>query len=225
MKRILIVEDDQSLSNGIVLALRDSTLAFLQAPNLDKARHAMASALFDLIILDLNLPDGSGLDFLRELRTSSAVPVVILTANDLETDVVTGLELGADDYIVKPFSLMILRARVKARLRSGSALAPEVLQLGKFEFSFGSLEFFKDGMPVELSKTEQKLLRVLVENRGRTVTRAQLVDAVWTDGSEYVDENALSVTVKRLRDKLEDKPSMPELIKTVYGIGYSWVAK
>lgn len=222
IKKILIVEDDLSLSNGIALALKDSEFIFVQARDLSSARLETERTAFDLIILDINLPDGNGLDFLKMLRRNSNLPVIILTANDLETDVVTGLELGADDYITKPFSLMILRARVQARLRNGASASADLAELDGFRFSFAKMEFTKNGIPVELSKTEQKLLRILLENRGRTLSRAQLVDAVWTDAAEYVDENALSVTVKRLRDKLEDTPSSPKYIKTVYGIGYTW---
>ncbi|WP_027625609.1 response regulator transcription factor [Clostridium lundense] len=222
MKRILIVEDDLSLANGIALALKDNEFTFVQAQDLHSAGQEIENTAFDLIILDINLPDGNGLDFLQELRRHSAVPVIILTANDLETDVVTGLELGADDYITKPFSLMILRARVGARLRSSAPVIVDPILINGFQFSFARMEFFKNSIPIELSKTEQKLLRILVENRGHTLTRAKLVDAIWTDGAVYVDENALSVTVKRLRDKLEDNPSSPVYIKTVYGIGYTW---
>ncbi|KAJ50204.1 DNA-binding response OmpR family regulator [Clostridium tetanomorphum] len=223
MKRILIVEDDLSLANGIALALKDNEFTFVQAQDLHSAWQETENTVFDLIILDINLPDGNGLDFLQELRRRSAVvPVIILTANDLETDVVTGLELGADDYITKPFSLMILRARVGARLRSAAPVIVDPILINGFQFFFARMEFFKNSIPIELSKTEQKLLRILVENRGHTMTRAQLVDAIWTDGAVYVDENALSVTVKRLRDKLEDNPSSPIYIKTVYGIGYTW---
>ena len=141
---------------------------------------------------------------------------------DLETDIVAGLELGADDYITKPFSLAVLRARVNTQLRRTAAPQAERVQLDGFTFHFGRMEFSRNGVPVELSKTEQKLLRLLVEHRGQTLTRAALVDRIWTDGAEYVDENALSVTVKRLRDKLEDMPSKPRYIKTVYGLGYTW---
>jgi len=222
IKKILIVEDDLSLSNGIALALKDSEFAFVQARGLGSARLETEGTVFDLIILDINLPDGHGLDFLKELRRTSAIPVIILTANDLETDVVTGLELGADDYITKPFSLMILRARVQARLRNGTSASADPMQVDGFRFSFAKMEFTRNGAPIELSKTEQKLLRILLENKGHTLTRAKLVDVIWTDGAEYVDENALSVTVKRLRDKLEDTPSSPQYIKTVYGIGYTW---
>lgn len=222
IKKILIIEDDRALSSGIVLALKDSGFTFVQARDLRSAQSETENTAFDLIILDINLPDGSGLDFLKALRRTSAVPVIILTANDLETDVVTGLELGADDYITKPFSLMILRARVQVRLRSCLPISDDPVQIDGFYFSFSKMEFLKNGTPIELSKTEQKLLRILIENRGHTLTRAQLVDAIWTNGAEYVDENALSVTVKRLRDKLEDTPSSPNYIKTVYGIGYTW---
>ena len=135
---------------------------------------------------------------------------------------VTGLELGADDYIVKPFSLAILRARVRARLRGGQT--PPV-EIGPFVFDFARMEYRKNGRAVELSRTEQKLLRLLVSNRGATLSRGELVDRIWTDGAAYVDENALSVTVKRLRDKLEDTPSSPQYIKTVYGVGYTWAVR
>lgn len=222
MKRILIIEDDLSLANGIALALKDSEFTFVQVQDLYSAWRETENNTFDLIILDINLPDGNGLDFLKELRRESAVPVIILTANDLEIDVVTGLELGADDYITKPFSLMILRARVGARLRSNAPAIVDSISINEFQFSFTRMEFLKNNIFIELSKTEQKLLRILLENRGHTLTRAQLVDAVWTDDAVYVDENALSVAVKRLRDKLEDTPSSPVYIKTVYGIGYTW---
>lgn len=225
MKRILIIEDDFSLANGIALALKGREFTFVQAQDLHSAWQETENTVFDLIILDINLPDGNGLEFLKKLRQHSAVPVIILTANDLETDVVTGLELGADDYITKPFSLMILRARVDARLRSAVPGPVDPLLIDDFRFSFAKMEFYKNNIPIELSKTEQKLLRILIENRGHSLTRLQLVNAIWTDGAEYVDENALSVTVKRLRDKLEDTPSSPVYIKTIYGIGYTWAVK
>ena len=222
MKKILIIEDDISLSNGIALALKGDDYSFFQADRLKTAEELITSSAYDLIILDINLPDGSGLDILRHIRSASLTPVIILTANDLETDIVAGLELGADDYITKPFSLMVLRARVNARLRSTAVTLPDTIQIDNMTFCFDKMQFSKNGTQIELSKTEQKLLRVFIENRGQTLSRAALVDAVWTDGAEYVDENALSVTVKRLRDKLEDNPSSPVYIKTVYGIGYTW---
>lgn len=225
MNSILIVEDDAALSNGIVLALKNDNCAFVQAYDLAAAKKQIKSNSFDLIILDVNLPDGKGLDLLADIRRTLDIPVIVLTANDLETDIVTGFELGADDYITKPFSLMVLRARVGVQLRKAKKQLPKTVLLDKFSFSFEKMEFLKNGRPIEFSKTEQKLLRVLIENRGNTISRADLVDRIWTDGAEYVDENALSVTIKRLRDKLEDTPSKPQYIKTVYGIGYTWAVK
>lgn len=227
MKRILIVEDDLALSEGVALALRDEGTEIMQADTLAKAGGLLRENSFDLAIMDINLPDGSGLDLMRQVKERSGLPVILLTANDMETDIVAGLELGADDYITKPFSLAVLRARVKNQLRRGGesagGSAPNVIKIDDFSFDFAGMEFAKAGEPIDLSKTEQKLLRLLVENRGRTLPRAALVDKIWTDGAEYVDENALSVTVKRLRNKLEDNPSKPRYIKTVYAIGYTWV--
>ena len=222
MKDLLIVEDDRALGEGIRLALQAPELRLQLCHTLAEAGALAARQPFDLLILDINLPDGNGLDFLRALRREHAVPVILLTANDLETDIVAGLELGADDYITKPFSLAVLRARVHAQLRRGTPAQTERVEIDRFSFDFGRMEFQRDGQPVELSKTEQKLLRLLVENRGRTVPRETLLDRVWPDGAEFVEENALSVTVKRLPDKLEETPSKPRYIKTVYGLGYTW---
>lgn len=224
MKSILIVEDDRALGDGLCLALKGPEAEPALCRTLSAARSALAAGDFDLLVLDVNLPDGNGLDFLRQLRAGGGgIPVILLTANDMETDIVAGLESGADDYVTKPFSLAVLRARVNARLRRTESRGEgAAVVLDGFSFDFDRMEFRRDGRLVDLSKTEQKLLRVLVENRGRTLPRELLVDRVWTDGAEYVDENALSVTVKRLRGKLEETPSKPRYLKTVYGIGYTW---
>lgn len=220
-ENILIVEDDLTLSKGIVLALQNHELSFTQCHTLSDAYKQIQSRLFRLVILDINLPDGSGLDLLHRIKSESDLPVILLTANDMEMDIVTGLESGADDYITKPFSLAILSARVNTQLRKQPAGTTKVI-IDEYVFDFEHMNFSDHGNPVELSKTEQKLLRLLVENRGQTLSREQLIDRVWTDGAEYVDENALSVTIKRLRDKLEPQPSKPQYIKTVYGLGYVW---
>lgn len=227
MKKIVIVEDDKTLSNGVAIALKNSDYIIYQAYTLREARNLLPQKL-DLVILDINLPDGNGLDFLCEVRQQSSLPIILLTANDMEFDIVTGLEMGADDYITKPFSLAVLRARVNAQLRKvsrESSNRKECVVLDHFSFDFTNMIFRKRGELIELSKTEQKLLRILVMNLGQTLRRADLVDRIWTDGAEYVDENALSVTIKRLRDKLEDIPSKPVYIKNVYGIGYVWAVK
>ena len=225
MRKLLLLEDDTALGEGIRLALKSGETEITLCRTLSEGRRALEQGTFALLILDINLPDGSGLELLWEVRRASTVPVILLTANDMETDIVNGLESGADDFITKPFSLAVLRARVNAQLRRSTAAPSAILEIDGFSFDFDRMEFHRNGQSIELSKTEQKLLRVLVENRGQTLTRAALVDRIWTDGAEYVDENALSVTVKRLRDKLEDVPSKPRYLKTVYGIGYTWAVK
>lgn len=225
IQKILLVEDDIALGNGIQLALQSESIKITVCRTIKEAQEKLQNQKYDLLILDVNLPDGSGLTLLQELRQRGNTPIILLTANDMEMDIVMGLELGADDYITKPFSLAVLRARVNTQLRRSQTDRTAVIQIDDFTFDFERMEFRKQGQLVELSKTEQKLLRILVENRGQTLSRATLVDRIWTEGAEYVDENALSVTMKRLRDKLEDAPSQPAYLKTVYGIGYTWVVK
>ena len=211
--KLLVVEDDRTLNQGIALSFGSETV--VQAYCVKEARILFDDSI-DLVILDVNLPDGSGLDLCRMIRESSHVPIIFLTANDLEIDIVTGLESGADDYITKPFSLAVLRARVNAvtrrRMSDGNFVA-----VGNYSFDFDHMKFLDGDMPVELSKTEQRLLKLFVQNMGQTLSRDLLLQRIWSDGAEFVEENALSVTVKRLRQKLPDAP-----IRTVYGIGYVW---
>lgn len=222
MPNILLVEDDDALSEGIALALRAQGTV-RRCPTLAKARETLGRAGFDLMILDINLPDGSGLALLRERPAGDRTPVLVLTANDLEIDIVNGLEAGADDYVTKPFSLAVLRARVTALLRRCEGKpAGEIYETGGLRLDFTAGRFEKNGKPIELSRREQALLRLLVANAGNTLPRALLLDRVW--GDDFVEENALSVAVKRLRDKLEDDPARPVRLRTVYGIGYRWEA-
>ena len=249
MKQILIIEDDTTLAEGLCRALLAEDIEVFSCGTLKEARlklesdkqkkEQMTENEPSLILLDVNLPDGNGFDFLKELRKEYSVPVIMLTANDMESDMVYGLENGAVDYITKPFSLAVLRARVGAQLRQQEIQREQVFSkkenilwqdggtgkgsrapicIDDYCFDFERMEFRKGDCTIELSKTEQKLLRIFMENRGITLKRGELVDRIWTDGAEYVDENALSVTVKRLRDKL----SAAGYIKTVYGIGYVW---
>ena len=170
------------------------------------------------------LPDGNGFDFLKKIKEEYGVSVVMLTANDMEMDIVTGLELGADDYITKPFSLAVLRARVATQLRRVREQAEaarqtrreQIIVVDEYRFDFERMEYYHGDEQVELSRTEQKLLRVLVDNRGISLTRERLLERIWSSEAEFVDENALSVTVKRLRDKL----GAQDRIRTVYGVGY-----
>lgn len=226
MYQILIIEDDMTLNNGITIALKSPEYSFIQVDTLEKAKKYLEKEEVNLILLDINLPDGTGLEFLKKVKDSKETPVILITANDLELDIVTGLELGAEDYITKPFSLMVLRARVHAQIRrmqKNKKIGVETYQINDMRFDFEKMVFEKRNQIIELSKTEQKLLRFLIENKGITLTRAKLVDKIWTNGAQYVDENALSVAIKRLRNKLEDNPSSPVYIKTIYGLGYTWV--
>ena len=220
--KILIVEDEARLREVLGDYFASKGDFPFQASNGAQALRLLEEQSFDAVLLDIMMPGLDGLSVCRAIRKSNDVPVIFLTALSDEDDKLLGYELGADDYVTKPFSLSVLRARVNTQLRRGTPAQAERVEIDRFSFDFGRMEFQRDGQPVELSKTEQKLLRLLVENRGRTLTRAQLVDRIWTDGAAYVDENALSVTVKRLRDKLEETPSRPRFIKTVYGLGYTW---
>ena len=222
MEQILIMEDDMALNKGLCKALTTDSRQLISCTDIRSAREQILCSTPSLILLDINLPDGNGLDFLKEIKKrSDPIPVILLTANDTDLDIVNGLELGADDYITKPFSLAVLRARINTQLRKiPSATVPNsVIIIDDYSFDFSTMEFSVRDNKVELSKTEQKLLRLLIENRGTVMSRSALVDRIWTDGAEYVEENALSVTVKRLRDKLKAH----SYIKTIYGIGYSWV--
>jgi len=221
VNKIMIVEDDRKLNDGIVLALRENCNAFLQCRTLAETRNLLTQEEIALVLLDVNLPDGNGIDFVREVRAYSPVPILLITVNNMELDIVTGLEAGANDYITKPFSLMVLRARVAVWLRAGIG-HPDRLSMGPFDFDFRKMEFRREWRLVELSRTEQRLLRVLCENQGATVKRSAPIDSVWQGDGEYVDEHALTVTIKRLRDKLEKDCANPDYIRTVYGIGYTW---
>lgn len=250
MNTILIVEDDSSLAVGLCRALHTSDVNAENCDTIEAARKLLAQTEYDLVILDVNLPDGDGFSLLSEIKANYTCAVIMLTANDLELDIVSGLEQGADDYVTKPFSLAVLRARVQTQLRNRQERFDMKGKVGNtayknsqncldspdshntsgsqnkfvcddYIFYFDSMEFFRKNERIELSKTEQKLLRLLTANAGMTLTRDILLDRIWTDGAEYVEENALSVTVKRLRDKLE----AGEYIKTIYGVGYQWIKK
>lgn len=220
-KVILIVEDDKGLNQGVALALKKPGWQFCNAYTLKGAIQFWEEAQIDMVLLDINLPDGSGYEFLEYVRKHSKVPVIMLTANDMEIDEVRGIEMGADDYITKPFSLMVLRARVERLFaRLGEKKRTDYEETG-YRFSFERQKFSVAGISVELSKTEQKLLRMLVSRPGQTLTREVLNDGIWQEGSDYIDENALSVAVGRLRKKLK-LPGEESPIRTVYGLGYVW---
>lgn len=213
---IQVVEDDRTLRSGICLALKEPDLSFIQSAGVEEAKASFKAQEPNLVILDVNLPDGSGYDYLKWLRKHSSLPVLMLTANDMEMDEVMGLTLGADDYMTKPFSLAVLRARIRALLRRNQNTSHDIYEEDDFFFDFEKLLFTRQGRELSLSTNEQRLLRILVENRGRVLTRNLLVDRIWSDGGEFVDENALSVTMNRLRGKLEGKKAAASYIQTVW---------
>ncbi len=221
IQQIVIVEDDKDLNTGLCKALKDESRSIVSLSTLREAREQIGLTQPALVILDINLPDGNGLELLKEIKTKDPrISVIMLSANDTDADIVKGLDLGADDYVTKPFSLSVLRARVNTQLRKHEAArSPEEFDLGRYRFDFERMIFMVGDEEITLSKTEQKLLKMFVSNPGITLGRAELLDRLWSEGSDFVDENALSVVVKRLRDKLDAK----DLIKTVYGLGYMWV--
>ena len=233
---IQIVEDDKTLSEGISISLGDYADSFYKEYKIEaaKAGYDKYGKEISLIILDLNLPDGIGYDYLKYVRERSNVPVLILTANDLEMDEVTGLTMGADDFLTKPFSLAVLRARVNALVRRSQMAgnresgdenaASKIKKFGVYEiddmvFDFDKLTFKKGEEELFLSVNEQKLLKVFLDNKGMLLTRDTLIERLWGDSGEYVEENALSVTVNRLRSKIESTGEVKH-INTVYGQGY-----
>lgn len=227
-RRILIIEDDKPLASGLCRALQSETVEAVSCGTLKAAEELLqeqrTEEQYALVLLDVNLPDGNGYDFLQKIKKKYGMAVIMLTANDMEVDIVTGLELGADDYITKPFSLAVLRARVATQLRrvrerddrEQYLQQDEEIVIDDYRFDFVRMEYYHGSEKIELSKNEQRLLRFFVENRGISLRRELLLDRIWSSEAEYVDENALSVTVKRLRDKL----GAQDRIKTVYGIGY-----
>lgn len=215
MKHILIVEDDTALREGLVTALQNDKIYTKSAADLAESRRILREHTFDLLLLDVNLPDGSGIDLCREVTAVQDVPVIFLTVRDSEIDEVTAFRAGACDYIKKPFSLTILQERIAAVLRKRSS--NHIYEDARFRFDFTELTFSADGKRIDLSSTEQKLLAVFCNHKGQILERQTLVDKIWSCDSDYIDENALSVTVKRLRDKLG-----ADCIGTVYGMGYVW---
>lgn len=220
-KTILIVEDDKGLNQGVALALKKPDWRFIGAYSNKEALNYWETEQIDMVLLDINLPDGNGYEFLEQVRRSSGVPVIMLTANDMEIDEVRGIEMGADDYITKPFSLMVLRTRVERLFARIQGQRRDDYEEEGYLFSFHRQKFLVAGIPVELSKTEQKLLRMFVTRQGQTLTRDILTEGIWQEGAGYIDENALSVAVGRLRKKLK-LPGNENPIHTVYGIGYVW---
>ncbi|MEG2786792.1 MAG: response regulator transcription factor [Romboutsia sp.] len=227
MKTVMVVEDDTMLNNGICFNLQVDGIDTISVYNLADARINFEKNDIDLIILDVNLPDGNGFDFCKELRRKSNIGILFLTACDMELDIVNGFKIGADDYITKPFSINILMQRVIALLRrcSNIELKKDILVEGEFEFDFEKMLVTRNKISVVLSPIEYKILKKLVQCKNEIVTRQALIDAIWDNESEYIEEHALTVNINRLRSKIDKKSSNHKYIKTIYGMGYMWVGE
>ncbi|MNO23587.1 Transcriptional regulatory protein WalR [compost metagenome] len=223
MTTILIVEDDRLLNEGLKFMLEKENYIIIQAFSYQEGASAIQDQTIGLVLLDINLPDGSGLTLCQEIRQTSSIPVMFLTANDTEQDMVAGFGLGADDYIAKPFSMVVLLQRVKAVLRrTGADGSPELFQYKDITMNSAKMKVYKFGREIKLTTNEYRLLTILTENRGQVLTRRLILEKLWDVDSNFVDENTLSVNIRRLRAKIEDDSKDCKYIKTVFGIGYTW---
>lgn len=220
MSKILIIEDDSDLREGLAFALELEGYETAQARTLRDARALLEETPWDLLLLDCNLPDGSGFDLVAELHGVCATPVFMLTARNTEMDEVKALELGVADYMSKPFSLAVLKARIRRILQAQTPSA--MVTSGGITIDRKAAQVFRGEKTIDLSKIEYQLLCYLVENREQVLTKEQILARVWDAQGKFVDENTLSVTIRRLRAKIERDPKHPELIRTVHGIGYIW---
>jgi len=222
MPSILFVEDDATIAMGVEYSLKQDGFEVSLAYRLEEARSLLKNTPFDLVLLDLGLPDGSGYELCKEIRTAGNTPVIIISARDEETSVVLGLDLGADDYLTKPFRLREMISRMKAVLRRREPVeaSDHALTCGDVTIVTQQAKVYKNAHGVFLTALEYRLLLALVANQGRVLTRAQILAQIWDVDEDFVNDNTLTVYIKRLREKLEDDPQNPTLIQTVRGLGY-----
>ena len=222
MLSILFVEDDATIAMGVEYSLTQDGFQVSLAYRLEEARDLLKRQPFDLVLLDLGLPDGSGYALCKEIRAAGDTPIIILSARDEESSIVLGLDLGADDYITKPFHLRELISRMKAVLRRRGPVEVDdrTLTCGDVTVFTPQAKAYKNGREVLLTALEYRLLLTLILNQGRVLTRSQILGSIWDVDEDFVNDNTLTVYIKRLREKLEDDPQNPALIKTVRGLGY-----
>ena len=222
MPTILFVEDDATIAMGVEYSLKQDGFKVSLASRLEEARDLLKRNAFDLVLLDLGLPDGSGYELCKEVRAAGDTPIIILSARDEESSIVLGLDLGADDYITKPFRLRELISRMKAVLRRRGPVeaGDHTLACGDVTVFTQQAKAYKNGREVLLTALEYRLLLTLFLNQGRVLTRSQILGSIWDVDEDFVNDNTLTVYIKRLREKLEDDPQNPALIKTVRGLGY-----
>lgn len=219
--KLFVLEDDAAIGMGLSYSLKNEGYDVTVAKNVKSAYEILNKETFSLYILDLTLPDGSGYDVCREIKKSGDFPVIFLTAYDDEVNVVMGLELGADDYISKPFRVKELLARIKSVLRRYSKDSPDgIVSAGTLKVNTNEAKIYKNGAEIILTAMEYKLLLIFINNRGKVLSRQRLLEDIWDVAGDFVNDNTLTVYIKRLRDKIEEDPAKPQIIKTVRGLGY-----
>lgn len=219
MEKLLIVEDDADLREGLEFMFRSEKYEVFGAGTVRRAKECLRQTNIQGIILDCNLPDGNGFQLCREIREESQVPIIMLTARDSELDEVKALELGVNDYMSKPFSIAVLKARVKRMLKSTEHT---VLESGKITIDLSTCRAMKGDVLLELSRVEFRLLAYFMQNAGIVLSKDQILSKIWEQDGQFVDDNIVSVNVRRLRVKIENDAKNPERIKTVHGMGYVW---
>ncbi|HFL2583599.1 TPA: response regulator transcription factor [Clostridioides difficile] len=224
MSSILLVEDDLSLIYGLEYSIQKNGFSVDVARTVEEALQIYKEKNYDLLLLDVSLPDGDGFDICKRVREASNVPIIFLTASDEEVNVVMGLDMGGDDYITKPFKLNELISRIKALLRRYNFTSENVTELKSNNITVKLLEnrVFKDKIELELTTAEYKLLCLLMKNKNIVLTRKNILDKLWDGNGSFVDDNTLSVYVRRLRNKIEDNPENPKILLTVRRMGYKW---
>lgn len=222
MNKILIVEDDAMIASGLSYALTQEGFEITIASSCASFSKLYRPGEFIMAILDLTLPDGTGYDLCKLIRGNEDVPVLFLTACDDEVSVVMGLDMGADDYITKPFRIRELCSRIKTILRRYGKQAGEenIFRMGNISVDLKKARVLKDHREIDLTAMEYRLLLTLINNRGQVLSRNQLLEGIWDVAGDFVNDNTLTVYIKRIREKLEDDPAHPALIKTVRGLGY-----
>ncbi|MDF2941482.1 MAG: two component transcriptional regulator, winged helix family [Herbinix sp.] len=220
--KILIVEDDKTIALGLEYSLQQEGYTVILRHDVTAGKKALTENKFDLCLFDLTLPDGSGYDLCKMARERWDIPVIILTACDEEVNVVMGLELGADDYITKPFRVRELIARIKSVLRryQKESNLKNIIELEDIKINTMDAKVTKKGQEINLTALEYRLLLTFVNHEGHILTRNQLLEGIWDVAGDFVNDNTLTVYIKRLRDKLEADPQNPTFIKTVRGLGY-----
>ncbi len=222
MAKILLMEDDISLAEGLKYYLDKNGFDTDTADTVALGRKAAEDNSYDMLILDVSLPDGTGFELCEYIREKgSSVPVIFLTASDEEINVIRGLDIGGDDYITKPFKLGELLSRIKALLRRAGINNSEIIS-GAIRIDTANGRVYKNGKKLELTAAEYRLLSLLMRNKGNVVVRNTILDTLWDSCGSFVDDNTLSVYIRRLREKIEDDPSRPTYLLTVRGFGYKW---